>query len=334
MKQMFKSALPALLLVATSLASQPLTATNYDTMQSGDWNSGGNWVGGVVPPTNIPGLFITIKSGHTLTIPNDLNLAFTAVVTIVVENGATLAFGNTNSRLTLPDGSLLVAINGSTLQEAPGANPNDACFKIGVTNYTNSILPFINGDGQTNGITAQSLPLELTKFEARPHLSSTEIRWATASECDVRSFEIERSADGLVFQKIGEVAASRGCSAIERSYSFTDHNPLVGSNFYRLRTVDLGGSELFSEIESVESRGAAGGISVAPSVVAELFKLETGGDTEAAFFIRDMAGRLVGSGEMEAGSSLEIDASGWHSGVYQISVHVDGEIETARLVKI
>jgi len=62
-------------------------------------------------------------------------------------------------------------------------------------------------------------------------------------------FEVQRRSDGS-FTTIGTVAAA-GNSNGPLNYAFTDTDPAVGDNDYRLRIIDLDGSEGFSHIVTV-----------------------------------------------------------------------------------
>ncbi|MBK7868545.1 MAG: T9SS type A sorting domain-containing protein [Ignavibacteriales bacterium] len=58
-------------------------------------------------------------------------------------------------------------------------------------------------------------------------------------------FEVERSIDGLTFNKIGFVKGA-GTSTTKQSYKFTDNSALNGTNYYRLRQIDLNGEFVFT----------------------------------------------------------------------------------------
>lgn len=53
-----------------------------------------------------------------------------------------------------------------------------------------------------------------------------QLHWATANESNSSHFEIERSMDGRIFTKIGEVD-SRGNSMVQQRYEFADLYPFL-----------------------------------------------------------------------------------------------------------
>ncbi len=68
------------------------------------------------------------------------------------------------------------------------------------------------------------------------------------------SFDVERSKNGIGFEKIGEVkagSAGSGKGAAENDYNFIDAQPLDGMNFYRIRQKNEEGKYVYSRIVSV-----------------------------------------------------------------------------------
>lgn len=87
------------------------------------------------------------------------------------------------------------------------------------------------------------LPVELMSFEVEKiGEDKSKLEWVTASELNCNFFEIQRSNNGEAFETIGTVQAS-GNSSNERFYNWVDEQPLNGTNYYRLKTVDFDGHE-------------------------------------------------------------------------------------------
>lgn len=102
----------------------------------------------------------------------------------------------------------------------------------------NSIFGGGQGDGWASNYRALgALPVTLLEFTAKKEQSTARLQWQTASEQNSFRFDVQRSADGLVFETLGSVAAA-GNSSRPVSYAFTDHQPRSGYNYYRLKGVD------------------------------------------------------------------------------------------------
>ncbi|GAB3815110.1 hypothetical protein GCM10028895_08870 [Pontibacter rugosus] len=110
------------------------------------------------------------------------------------------------------------------------------------------------------GTDPSPLPVELMNFAAVKESSNIAfLTWATASENNNSHFEIERSANGKTWAKIGDVAGA-GNSGTKRSYSFSDAgfaHAGAGTVYYRLKQVDFDGTAAFSKVVSLQQATGA-----------------------------------------------------------------------------
>ena len=87
-----------------------------------------------------------------------------------------------------------------------------------------------------------ALPIELSTFTATEIQSQkAQLNWKTATETNVKNFDIEKSADGRKFEKIGEVEANNTPSVYS---AFDDY--FFESAYYRLKINDLDGKVTYS----------------------------------------------------------------------------------------
>jgi PKD repeat protein len=96
---------------------------------------------------------------------------------------------------------------------------------------------------------AVSLPVSLLSFEGYHYNDNNILKWQTTNEIDNSHFEIERSTDGISFEKIGSVDGGVN-SNIVRKYSFVDPlNSLISREklYYRLKIVSLSGQPEYSK---------------------------------------------------------------------------------------
>lgn len=93
------------------------------------------------------------------------------------------------------------------------------------------------------------VPLELTKFTGQQQGEVIKLNWTTENEINVSHFEIQRSADGTSFEKIGTVSSRFLSTATD--YDFIDASPVKGMNFYRLKQFDKDGQFKYSPIVPV-----------------------------------------------------------------------------------
>ncbi len=80
---------------------------------------------------------------------------------------------------------------------------------------------------------------ELEYFRGVKHDRAVELEWQTIFEKDLVAFEVERGNSIFGFKTIGSVNTNN-----TGEYKFTDHEPNIGTNFYRLKIIEA--SNIFS----------------------------------------------------------------------------------------
>ncbi|MEZ0542504.1 DUF5689 domain-containing protein [Fibrella arboris] len=117
-----------------------------------------------------------------------------------------------------------------------------------ISNYSNTTTDHYPVYAKFN--LASALPVQLVHFRATVAGDRVSLAWETASERSASRFVVERSVDAREFSTVGQVAAS-GHSASRKAYGLTDEQPLTGTSYYRLRTVDVDGTSETSKIVAV-----------------------------------------------------------------------------------
>jgi|688.fasta_scaffold07283_6 hypothetical protein len=93
------------------------------------------------------------------------------------------------------------------------------------------------------------LPIYLATFDGHNEGRENHLYWLTEQEINSSHFEIERSNNGYDFIKIGIVETDPS-----KSYNFIDNSPYSGSNYYRLKMVDLDETFSYSSIIYLETK--------------------------------------------------------------------------------
>jgi hypothetical protein len=87
----------------------------------------------------------------------------------------------------------------------------------------------------------------LLDFAGNKITEGVKLNWKTEFEGDNTGFDIERSIDGgKSFTYLGAVKSS-GIG----TYAFTDRNPKVGTNLYRLKQTDINNNDVYSKIVTI-----------------------------------------------------------------------------------
>ena len=150
----------------------------------------------------------------------------------------------------------VATVKGSTINLTPiyGTMPNGLNYAEfdGVPSFSGGTGVYIVSN------TFTILPLVMTSFAGKRANETTVLSWTTASESNTERFEINRSADGSTWTKIGQVPAA-GNSNKPSNYLYIDTVPLAPGNslYYRLTIVTKDGQRTYSAILLVDASGNA-----------------------------------------------------------------------------
>ncbi|HTG55401.1 MAG TPA: T9SS type A sorting domain-containing protein, partial [Niabella sp.] len=204
----------------------------------------------------------------------------------------------------------------------------------GTINNVNVLTAKIDSNNFINTYGA-ILPVILDYFKAgQKQPNVVHLEWASLSELNHSKFIVERSPDQQNWSSIGSVS-SLGNSTIRKVYQLIDQQPLPGTNYYRLKQVDLDGGTSYSPVARINTL-FANRISVFPNPVADVANLygkESFKPTQTVQVI-DAKGTRIKMITPTGGNRLQIDLSGYSAGLYLVQVIESGKvIENLQIVK-
>lgn len=117
-----------------------------------------------------------------------------------------------------------------------------------------SLSPQLSTDNDVlstwNTICTAILPINFKSFNVgRINQSDIALNWQTDNEMNNSHFDIERSSDGANFFTVGKIASQNGQGT--NNYNFIDRFAMDGTNYYRLKEVDLDGRFVYSIVQKV-----------------------------------------------------------------------------------
>ena len=184
------------------------------------------------------------------------------------------------------------------------------------------------------------LPVLFASFSVSKNNGSHSINWQTLSEINNAGFEIQRSIDGINFNKILLIdsKASNGNSSSTLNYMANDTKPFDGMNYYRLKQVDKDGRFNYSSIASIKNTNNEtwASMSIYPNPVNEKLALLINSKQSNTIYIGvfDALGTriLAKKYSIAAGSTqLYLDMSSLPFGVY--SIKISGNNNALPLIK-
>lgn len=177
------------------------------------------------------------------------------------------------------------------------------------------------------------LPVELITFTAKPQGNSALLNWATASETNSATFEIERSLNGTNFERGGSIQAA-GNSNVEKRYAFTDKNPNANLVYYRLKQIDLDGTFAYSEIQSVRFNGLASEIALYPNPANDAITLAFGQEKSGVIQVVNNLGQVVLERTVSKLTEKVLNVTALPVGVYQVIISDQQTTSVKRFVKV
>jgi endo-1,4-beta-D-glucanase Y len=176
-----------------------------------------------------------------------------------------------------------------------------------------------------------SLPVTLVNFTGKYDSGVVKLEWNTGSEKDASHFDIERSADGENFVKIGKVNAA-GNSTRPEYYTFLDPEPLNGISYYRLVVVDNDGKSAAGNVIAIEKESPGITVFPNPSSGEITIAMKETGEKISCLTITDILGKEILSLNNEF-SVKTIDISSLPEGTYIITACHSQGYHAVRFVK-
>jgi hypothetical protein len=201
--------------------------------------------------------------------------------------------------------------------------------------------PATTGNNATYGPIFQAsttLPVQLVQFLAsKKDDGSVLLSWATSQEQNAGYYDVERSSDQAGWAKIGSVKA-KGYSSTTTNYSFSDHLPLDGTGYYRLKMTDIDGKFTYSKTISVSA-----GKNNSPLVIYSnpfsdqiRMKVNVSRAQNLIMTVSDMMGKTYLSQSYHALSGdnlVNLQPGVGGSGMYILRIHGDSYDQTVKLEK-
>ena len=174
------------------------------------------------------------------------------------------------------------------------------------------------------------LPIDIISFTGYNTVKKNVLLWSTSSEVNSANFEIQKSTSGETFFTIGQIKTA-GNSVELLHYTFSDHNPVIGNNYYRLKQMDLNGEYTYSSTIVISTNdNIHSSIIINPNPVENVFTIQLPQSDYFTVNIVNSNGILILC-ELNYSSGRDINVSALPEGIYFLNIinnnyHFNGKI--------
>lgn len=238
-------------------------------------------------------------------------------------NGSTTPFATNQYSVTLPASAFTNSTN--TVRAEVVDN----------TGLSKSYLPHV---GYVNNLTwtilkPVELPVRLISFSGRINNNAALLNWNIDTPDDLRTFELEKSRDGIHFTRLATIAGQ----AAKRSYHYSDNEILGPYMYYRLNIIENSGSSHYSNIIRLQKAFDKFYYKVYQNVESRMYHLSVGitQPEKVSYKITDIKGRVVlkkDFGKVEKQLEHDFHLAGRSAGIYFMALHFSNYPYTIQLI--
>lgn len=172
---------------------------------------------------------------------------------------------------------------------------------------------------------ANSLPVEWGELNIKWQGEASVLSWQTQQEVNNDRFEIERSVDGKIFEKIG-IQPGQGNTTQRSDYQFTDINARFSGQknlYYRIKQVDFDGQSSYSNLLELSTNDNLQlELLIYPNPASEQvsFKLAGASEQNLRYQVISTQGKQMKAGQIDHLSEWQLDVSDWPNGTYHLRI--------------
>jgi hypothetical protein len=234
----------------------------------------------------------------------------------------------------------ILAFCSVNIEQVPGVNSGSICQTISNINFNNRTVRFrltLSTDSDASGSFSVdnfrtnlplggTTPVEFTGFDATKVSNGVLLTWNVATEANVKNYEVEKSADGRNYNKIGQVKATNS-----NSYSFTDIQASTGIVYYRIKNVDNDGKFKYSTVLTYDNGRTVLQFKAFPTATKGLVTFQHPAVRGAATItVSTLDGRILKSIAPGRGSiNTPVELSQFPSGTYLLRYQGEGHSSEA-----
>lgn len=233
---------------------------------------------------------------------------------------------------------LVARYNGAVWQSERGSTGittnGDATSGTVTSQVMSSFGPFTFGYGPFG-----ALPIKLTAFDATKANGYNHITWRAECSSTEAIFEIERSTDGQNFQSITRIVADKQRCLLP--FDFQDRTATAGTNYYRIKVIDVDQKAFLSRIVAVINRTKGFElVGIYPTLITTgqlKINVTAANRDKAEIYVTNISGQIMKRMQVSVNQGENIiymDVQGLPAGSYQVTgINSEGQTKTLRFIK-
>jgi hypothetical protein len=275
----------------------------YDAAQ---WNNVGNQV-----VLSMPQTVNTLSNNTHFDVPLVIKFYKTSAP---IKDTTIVLFDKQGSLYTVNDGVFTSSSGGNLIQISLSFTPN--VIEFDALSETLTTGAFVKNAGLA------LLSTKLVDFTAQKEDRNAKLSWSIKESADYSLFEIEKSTNGIVFEKIATQTNIQNNGL--RNFSFTDYNLPKGVVFYRIKIIEKDGSSFYTKIASINNKFSESFV-VSPNPASDHIMISHSASTTLLTNVKvlDASGRVVktiAKQTIAPGNKLRIPIQGLASGTYYVEI--------------
>ncbi len=195
------------------------------------------------------------------------------------------------------------------------------------------------GTGQNNRLDDFSvtglllLPIKLTSFQANTNNNTVNLNWKVTQEVGIKNYEVEKSNDGITFNKVGTVNANGN-----PTYNYNDIYS-NGISYYKLKINETNGATSYSATLKIKNNGKAfnlNNIYPTPATSTLNVNVSSTKNGTVTYTITDITGKIVANNNLPIVTGTTdntINVTNLKAGMYYLKLVANGVTINEKFVK-
>jgi predicted outer membrane repeat protein len=178
-----------------------------------------------------------------------------------------------------------------------------------------------------------TLPVELASFTAQKQNNSAVIKWVTLSEKNNAYFSLLKSNDGKTFSPVTKILP-QGNGTSTASYSFVDHSPSNGVNYYQLVQIDNDGTKKDYGVKFLTFSLENELVKLYPNPTKDIVNVFISNKDYDTATLLAIDGKVLSTNSLTAGVNTALSLQDFPKGVYVVKLTGAKGVQIKKIIKL